>query len=87
VSLRGTSSAASLGGRALAAAFAGARLVAVAAVVAGGVGCRLDTAQAPVAEQARAPDFVLPAHDGRTVSLAELVAGGPAIVVFYRGHW
>jgi len=52
-----------------------------------GAGCRLHTEAAPVAEQARAPDFELPAHDGRTVTLAELVARGPAVLVFYRGHW
>lgn len=80
-------------GRAVVATSLGARLVAVAvavpaaAVVPVGAGCRLHTAEAPVAEQARAPDFGLPAHDGRTVTLAELVASGPAIVVFYRGHW
>ena len=50
-------------------------------------GCRLHTEGAPVAEQARAPDFELPAHDGRTVSLSQLVARGPAVLVFYRGHW
>jgi cytochrome oxidase Cu insertion factor (SCO1/SenC/PrrC family) len=51
-------------------------------------GCRLHTeGGAPVAEQARAPDFALPAHDGRTVTLDELLARGPAIVVFHRGHW
>lgn len=51
-------------------------------------GCRLHTeGGGPVAEQARAPDFGLPAHDGRTVTLDELVARGPAIVVFHRGHW
>jgi hypothetical protein len=51
------------------------------------VGCRLRTEHAPVTAQARAPEFSLTAHDGRTVTLAELVAHGPAIVVFYRGHW
>jgi hypothetical protein len=66
----------------------GARLAASGVVLTiSGSGCRLHTAQAPVAEQARAPDFELPAHDGRTVTLAELVARGPAVLVFYRGHW
>jgi cytochrome oxidase Cu insertion factor (SCO1/SenC/PrrC family) len=50
-------------------------------------GCRLHTERAPVAARALAPDFSLPAHDGRTVTLGELVAQGPALVVFYRGHW
>lgn len=57
------------------------------ALVGASTGCRLHTEAPPVMAQARAPDFVLPAHDGRTVTLAELVAHGPAIVVFYRGHW
>lgn len=34
-----------------------------------------------------APEFVLRDHRGATVSLAELLASGPAILVFYRGHW
>jgi cytochrome oxidase Cu insertion factor (SCO1/SenC/PrrC family) len=57
------------------------------ALVGTAAACRLHTEQTPVAAQARAPDFALPAHDGRTVTLAELVARGPALVVFYRGHW
>lgn len=59
----------------------------VTALVGASVGCRLHTEAPPVMVQARAPDFGLPAPDGRTVTLAELVAHGPAIVVFYRGHW
>lgn len=50
-------------------------------------GCRLRTEQAPVPEQALAPDFELPSHDGRAVSLGALLARGPAVLVFYRGHW
>ena len=34
-----------------------------------------------------APDFTLPAADGRMVSLEGLIAGGPAVIVFYRGGW
>lgn len=52
-----------------------------------GTGCRLHTEAAPVAERARAPELELPAHDGRTVSLDQLLARGPAVLVFYRGHW
>jgi len=33
------------------------------------------------------PDFVLPDHEGRLVSLAEILAGGPAVIAFHRGHW
>ncbi len=35
----------------------------------------------------RAPDFTLPDEQGRAVSLASLVKGGKAVIVFYRGHW
>lgn len=41
----------------------------------------------PVEIRDVAPAFTLPSHDGRTVSLSELLARGPALVVFYRGHW
>ncbi len=34
-----------------------------------------------------APDFTLPDQDGKPVALAEIRAGGPAMLVFYRGHW
>lgn len=50
-------------------------------------GCRLETESAPAAADASAPEFSLASHDGRMVSLDELVARGPAILVFYRGHW
>lgn len=33
------------------------------------------------------PDFMLPDHDGRIVSLEQLVSNGPAVLVFHRGHW
>lgn len=32
-------------------------------------------------------DFTLPDATGRNVSLSELVADGPAVLVFYRGGW
>lgn len=57
------------------------------AAAAAGSGCRVETDQAPVAPDATAPGFSLSAHDDRTVTLDELVARGPAILVFYRGHW
>ena len=50
-------------------------------------GCRLETEQVPASAEAMAPDFALPAHDGRMVGLSDLTANGPAILVFYRGHW
>ncbi|ACK49829.1 alkyl hydroperoxide reductase/ Thiol specific antioxidant/ Mal allergen [Methylocella silvestris BL2] len=33
------------------------------------------------------PSFVLPAADGRLVSLDQLLARGPLVVSFNRGHW
>jgi peroxiredoxin len=34
-----------------------------------------------------APDFGLVAADGATLRLADAVATGPVVVVFYRGDW
>jgi len=34
-----------------------------------------------------APAFALPAQDGHTVALADALAGGPVMLVFYRGFW
>jgi hypothetical protein len=36
---------------------------------------------------AYAPDFELANHDGRRVSSAELLAGGPMVLSFFRGSW
>ena len=33
------------------------------------------------------PDFFLPDHDGRLVSLQALLDRGPAVLAFHRGHW
>jgi peroxiredoxin len=33
------------------------------------------------------PPFVLPEENGRLVSLKDLLAQGPAVVTFHRGHW
>ena len=35
----------------------------------------------------RAPDFALPDAVGRTVALADLLAKGPVVAMFYRGGW
>ncbi|MEO6774684.1 MAG: hypothetical protein ABI467_17045 [Kofleriaceae bacterium] len=43
------------------------------------------TASAPVT--AEAPGFALPAQDGRRVALADELAHGPVVLVFYRGFW
>jgi hypothetical protein len=34
-----------------------------------------------------APEFELANHDGRRVSSAELLAGGPLVLSFFRGSW
>jgi hypothetical protein len=34
-----------------------------------------------------AADFSLPDTAGRMVTLADLTARGPAVLVFYRGYW
>lgn len=31
--------------------------------------------------------FDLPSHDGERVALADALAQGPVVLVFYRGHW
>jgi peroxiredoxin len=33
------------------------------------------------------PPFILPSRDGATVSLEELIADGPLVISFNRGHW
>src|SRR5690242_19003531 len=43
-------------------------------------------ADAPKAGE-RMPPFVLPDHDGQLVSLEDVLARGPAVVAFHRGHW
>ena len=45
------------------------------------------TTEATAVDGVQAAPFALPAQDGRTVSLAETLAGGPAVLVFYRGYW
>lgn len=34
-----------------------------------------------------APDFYLPDSSGTSRRLSDLVANGPTVVIFYRGHW
>ena len=36
---------------------------------------------------ARAPAFALPNQHGQIVSSADLLAGGPLVISFFRGHW
>jgi hypothetical protein len=51
------------------------------------MGCALETRAPALAERARAPDFSLPSHLGGNISLADALRRGPAVLVFYRGHW
>ena len=46
---------------------------------------KLPAAQQPML--ARAPDFELTASDGTRVHLADELARGPVLLVFYRGYW
>lgn len=43
-------------------------------------------AQAPAVGECM-PPFVLPDHEGRLVSLDDILAEGPAVIAFHRGHW
>jgi len=48
--------------------------------------------QSGILEQAKnvgdtAPDFTLPDANGQAVALHDLIAGGPAVIVWYRGGW
>jgi len=40
-----------------------------------------------VALGTQAPDFSVPASDGRTVSLGDYRGRQPVLLVFYRGWW
>ncbi len=35
----------------------------------------------------RFPDFALPDSEGRTVTLASVLANGPGLLIFYKGDW
>ena len=35
----------------------------------------------------RFPDFALPDSEGRVVTLASVLANGPALTLFYKGDW
>ena len=35
----------------------------------------------------RAPAFALPNQDGQIISSADLLAHGPLVINFFRGHW
>jgi len=45
------------------------------------------TEPASVSVGMSAPAFALPAQDGHTVALADALARGPVVLIFYRGYW
>jgi len=47
----------------------------------------LKTRDAPIKVADTAPEFVLADARGVNVSLNEMTRLGPAVMVFYRGHW
>jgi peroxiredoxin len=47
----------------------------------------MSLAAAAAADTMIAPPFALPDSRGNVVRLADLLARGPVVVVFYRGHW
>jgi hypothetical protein len=62
-------------------------MLVVASAAAGCVTTLHVTSTATVTDASVAPQFALPAQDGRTVSLAAELAHGPVALVFYRGYW
>jgi len=64
-----------------------AALAAAAVMLASGCLPKLDTRTPPVEATALAPEFDLQDADGATHRLRDLIADGPAVVVFYRGYW
>jgi AhpC/TSA family len=45
------------------------------------------THEASVADGVQAPAFALPDQSNHTVALADQLARGPVVLVFYRGYW
>ena len=64
-----------------------AALTALGAVAAFSCNWKLKTRTPALDERKLAPDFSLPDHTGKAVTLDALVAKGPAVVIFYRGYW
>ena len=68
------------------------RLVATVAVIAASLlvaGCfpRIESRTPPIETAEQAPDFALEDTAGKTHRLSEMIADGPAVVIFYRGYW
>jgi peroxiredoxin len=47
---------------------------------------RMSASKTPAAGDL-APDFTLADSTGAMVTLGQLVADAPCVIVFYRGHW
>jgi peroxiredoxin len=45
------------------------------------------TSPTTTADSAQAPGFSLADQNGHAVALAEALARGPVVLVFYRGYW
>jgi hypothetical protein len=56
-------------------------------LLASSVACLLHTQTPARATSQPAPAFALPDQDGAIVTLDSLLARGPAVILFYRGHW
>ena len=49
--------------------------------------CALHSTSKPLTVGSAAPEFALSDTEGQTWRLSEMIADGPAVVVFYRGYW
>jgi hypothetical protein len=49
--------------------------------------CRSGQAERALAVGASAPAFAVPNQDDQIVSSADLLAHGPVVITFFRGHW
>jgi peroxiredoxin len=68
------------------------QLAGITAAIPEPIGIRIDAGvreidAAGLAVGDRAPDFTLPDALGRPLSVADLLAEGPVVAVFYRGEW
>ena len=51
------------------------------------IGCAALTPRTPGKAPTQATAFTLPNQQGNPVTLAQLTANGPGVLVFYRGDW
>lgn len=63
------------------------RAVVVLAITLGACFGIRPTQRAQIADSDRAPEFALTSHTGAQVALADGLAAGHVVLVFYRGHW